>query len=56
MYKIDNKDLLSSTGNSAQYSVMTSMGKESRKECVCICICVYICVYMCVYVSVYMCV
>ena len=32
MYKIDNKDLLSRTGNSTQYSVMTSMGKESKKE------------------------
>ena len=46
MYKIDNKDLLSSTGNSTQYSVMTSMGKESRKECVCICVCIYVCIYV----------
>ena len=38
MYKIENKDLLSRTGNSTQYSVMTSMGKESKKE--------YIYVYM----------
>ena len=27
-----NKDLLYSTGNSTQYSVMTYMGKESKKE------------------------
>ena len=29
---ITNKDLLYSTGNSTQYSVMTYMGKESKKE------------------------
>ena len=29
---ITNKDLLYSTGNSTQYSVMTYMGKESIKE------------------------
>ena len=29
---ITNKDLLYSTGNSIQYSVMTYMGKESNKE------------------------
>ena len=29
---ITNKDLLCSTGNSTQYSVMTYMGKESKKE------------------------
>ena len=27
-----NKDLLYSTGNSTQYSVITYMGKESEKE------------------------
>ena len=32
LYKIANKDLLYSIENSAQYSVMTYMGKESRKE------------------------
>ena len=33
IYKIgNNKDLLYSTGNSTQYSVMTYMGKESKKE------------------------
>ena len=32
-HKIGNyKDLLYSTGNSSQYSVMTYMGKESKKE------------------------
>ena len=30
--QITNKDLLYSTGNSAQYSVMTYMGKESKNE------------------------
>ena len=30
--RITNKDLLYSTGNCAQYSVMTCMGKESKKE------------------------
>ena len=29
---ITNKDLLYSTGDSAQYSVMTYMGIESKKE------------------------
>ena len=27
-----NEDLLSGTGNSTQYSVITHMGKESEKE------------------------
>ena len=31
-YKTDNKDLLYSTVNSTQYSVMTYMGIESKKE------------------------
>ena len=30
--QINNKDLLQSTGNSTQYSVITYMGKESDKE------------------------
>ena len=33
IYKqITNKDLLYSSGNSSQYSVMTYMGKEPKKE------------------------
>ena len=32
IYRVDNKDLLYSIGNSAQYSVMTYMGKESLKN------------------------
>ena len=32
IYKIDSKDLLYSTGNSPQYSVMTYMGKQPKKE------------------------
>ena len=31
-----NMDLLYSTGNYTQYSVLTYMGKESEKECVCV--------------------
>ena len=31
--EITNKDLLYSTGNSTQYSVIIYMGKESEKEC-----------------------
>ena len=34
--QIVNKDLLYSTKNSTQNSVITYMGKESEKECVCI--------------------
>ena len=30
--KITSKDLLSSTGNSCQYSAMAYMGKESKNE------------------------
>ena len=30
--QITNKDLLYSTGNSTEYSVITYMGKESKKE------------------------
>ena len=33
-----NKDLLDSTGNSAQYSGMTYMGRESKKEWICVCV------------------
>ena len=36
IYKIINKDLLYSTGNSTQYSVTTYMGKASKKEWVCV--------------------
>ena len=32
MKQITNKDLLYSTGKSTQYSLMTYMGKESKKE------------------------
>ena len=32
LYKIDNKNLLYSTGNSTQYSVTAYMGKESKKK------------------------
>lgn len=33
-----NRDLLHSTGNSTQYSVITYMGKESEKAWICVCI------------------
>ena len=36
---MDNKDLLYSTGNSTQYSIMAYMGKEPLKR-VDICICI----------------
>ena len=32
LLKITNKDLLCSTGNSTQYSVITYIRKESKKE------------------------
>ena len=31
---VTNKDLLYSTGNSAQYFVMAYMGNKSKKECI----------------------
>ena len=31
---ITNKNLLYNTGKSSQYSVMTNMGIESKKECI----------------------
>ena len=37
--QITNKDLLYSTGNSTQYSIITNMEKESKKKvnaCICI--------------------
>ena len=36
--QIIKKDLLYSTGKSTQYSVITYMGKECEKECICLCI------------------
>ena len=33
-----NKDLLYSTGNSIQYSVMAYIGKESKKEWIYVCV------------------
>ena len=32
IYTVTNKDLLHSTGNSTQYSIMAYMRKESKKE------------------------
>ena len=42
IHKIDNKDLLYTTGSSSQYSVIADMRKESEKKRVDICICIYI--------------
>ena len=39
-----SKDLLYSTGNSTQCSVVKLMGRKSKKGDVCVC--VYICVYL----------
>ena len=38
--QITNKNLLYSTGNSTQYSVMAYMGKESKKKRMDVCICI----------------
>ena len=38
IYKIENQ-LLYSTGNCIQYSVITYNGKETEKMCVCVCVC-----------------
>ena len=35
---ITNKDLLCSTGNPTQHSVITYMGKESEKEWIYVCV------------------
>ena len=50
--KITNKSLLYSTGKSTQYSVMTYIGMESKKEWIYMCVCVYVCVHVCVCVCV----
>ena len=42
IHKIDNKDLLYTTGSSAQYSVMAYMRKESKKKKKRVDICIYI--------------
>ena len=45
--KIVNKDLLYSTGNFTQYSVITYMGKESEEEYIHVCIYIYISKSLC---------
>ena len=43
IYKINNKDLLYSTGNYTKYLLISDNGKESKKRmCVCVCVCVCI--------------
>ena len=34
--EITSKNLLYSTGNTSQYTVMTYIGKENKKECICV--------------------
>ena len=48
IFKIIDKDLLCSTGNYIQYSVITYIGKESEKEYIYIymCVCAYIYIYI----------
>ena len=48
IYKINNKDLLYSTGNYTQYFVITCMGKNLKKK-----IYIYVCVYVCIYIYIY---
>ena len=36
VYGMDNGDLLYSTGNLSQYSVITYVGKESEREWICV--------------------
>ena len=50
IYKINNKDLLNSTGNYIQYLVITYNGNESEKEYIHLCI--YI-IYMYIHVNIY---
>ena len=62
LYKINNKDLLCSTGNYIQYLVVTYKGKQSLSYVyiyvyvyiyifiyvyICMCMCMYICICMC---------
>ena len=49
--QVTNKDLLYSTGNSTQYSVITYMGKESEKDCICIYIHIYMYMYMHIHIT-----
>ena len=41
-YIQNNKVLLNSTGNYTQYLVIIYMGKESKKEYMCVCVYIYI--------------
>ena len=45
-----SKDLLYSTGNSTQCSVVKLMGRKSKKGDVCVCVCIYVCVYIYIYI------
>ena len=39
VYKINNKNLLITTGNYIQYLVITYNGKESKNKYICVCCC-----------------
>ena len=55
IYKINNKDLLYSTGNYIQYLIITCNRKESEKEYIHLCIfIIYIYVYTCKYIYMWM--
>ena len=45
MYKINNKDLLFSTGNYTQNLIITFSGKESENECIYI---IYKSLFLCI--------
>ena len=41
---VANRNLLSSTGNPTEYSVIICTGRESEKEWMCVCVCVCVCI------------
>ena len=53
IYKINNKDLLYSTGNYIQYLIITYNRKESEKEYIHLCIYIYMYVYIYICVCIY---
>ena len=45
-----SKDLLNSTGNSTQCSVVKLMGRKPKKQgYLCVCVCVYVYIYIYIY-------
>ena len=46
-----SKDLLNSTGNSTQCSVVKLMGRKPKKQgYLCVCVCVYVYIYIYIYI------